>query len=129
MDLPYVVNQWWAAVCSAKQLSPHYLGLMSARLPSQPLPLLLSIARLRPDPTKRKPLGGLLRPTLAVARLTCDAQGKIFELWAREFGIAYYPWRTPHRSTSRTLVGKSARQGSNSSKHTASTSWWKSSKA
>ena len=26
MDLPYVVNQWWAAVCSAKQLSPTTWG-------------------------------------------------------------------------------------------------------
>ena len=41
--------------------------------------------------TKRKPLGGLPKPTLAVTRLTCDAQGKIFEPLVREFGIAYYP--------------------------------------
>ena len=93
MDLPYVVNQWWAAVCSAKQLSPHYLGLMSARgyRPNLCRYCSLSLASAL-DPDKEKaPWGGLPKPTLAVTRLTCDAQGKIFELWSREFGIAYYP--------------------------------------
>jgi hypothetical protein len=39
MDIPYVVNQWWAAVCSAKQMAPYYLGLLNERgwrLPSIP---------------------------------------------------------------------------------------------
>jgi hypothetical protein len=31
MDIPYVVNQWWASVCAAKQMSPYYLGLLNER--------------------------------------------------------------------------------------------------
>ena len=93
MDFPYVVNQWWAAVCSAKQLSPHYFGLMNARGYRQNLCRYCSLSlasALDPD-KERAPWGGLPKPTIAVTRLTCDAQGKIFELWAREFGIPYYP--------------------------------------
>jgi benzoyl-CoA reductase/2-hydroxyglutaryl-CoA dehydratase subunit BcrC/BadD/HgdB len=93
MDFPYVVNQWWAAVCSAKQLSPSYFGLMNARGYRQNLCRYCSLSLASAlDPEKDKaPWGGLPKPTLAVTRLTCDAQGKIFELWSREFGIPYYP--------------------------------------
>ena len=31
MDIPYVVNQWWASICSAKQRAPHYLALLRER--------------------------------------------------------------------------------------------------
>jgi benzoyl-CoA reductase/2-hydroxyglutaryl-CoA dehydratase subunit BcrC/BadD/HgdB len=43
-----------------------------------------------PEPEKG-PWGGLPRPTIAVSRLTCDSQAKIFELWSRQFGIPFYP--------------------------------------
>ena len=36
------------------------------------------------------PWGGLPRPTFLVAHLTDDAQRKIFELWARESGAAFF---------------------------------------
>ena len=93
MDLPYVVNQWWAAVCSAKQLSPRYLGLMKERGYRDNLCRYCSLSLASAlDPKKEKaPWGGLPKPTIAVTRLTCDAQGKIFELWAREFGVSYFP--------------------------------------
>ncbi len=93
MDFPYVVNQWWAAVCSAKQLSPYYFGLMNERGYRQNLCRYCSLSLASAlDPVKDKaPWGGLPKPTLATARLTCDAQGKIFELWSREFGVSYYP--------------------------------------
>ncbi|MDO9534920.1 MAG: 2-hydroxyacyl-CoA dehydratase family protein [Bacillota bacterium] len=93
MDLPYVVNQWWAAVCSAKQLSPHYFGLMNERGYRKNLCRYcsLSFASAIDPETEKAPWGGLPKPTLAVTRLTCDAQAKIFELWSREFGIPYYP--------------------------------------
>jgi benzoyl-CoA reductase/2-hydroxyglutaryl-CoA dehydratase subunit BcrC/BadD/HgdB len=92
MDIPYVVNQWWAAVCAAKQMSPYYLGLLNERGYRQDLCRYCSLSLASAfDPKPEKgPWGGLPKPTLAVARLTCDAQAKIFELWSREFGIPFY---------------------------------------
>ncbi len=93
MDIPYVVNQWWAAVCAAKQMSPYYLGLLNDRGYRQDLCRYCSLSlasAFDPEPEKG-PWGGLPTPTLAVARLTCDAQVKIFELWSREFAIPFYP--------------------------------------
>jgi len=93
MDIPYVVNQWWAAVCSAKQMSPYYLGLLNERGYREGLCRYCSLSlasAFDPEPEKG-PWGGLPKPTIAVTRLTCDGQSKIFETWAREFGIPYYP--------------------------------------
>jgi len=92
MDIPYVVNQWWAAVCSAKQMSPYYLGLLNERGYRQDLCRYcsLSLASAFDPHPENGPWGGLPKPTLVVARLTCDAQAKIFELWSREFGIPFY---------------------------------------
>ena len=28
MDIPFVVNQWWAAICAAKRMTPKYYGLL-----------------------------------------------------------------------------------------------------
>jgi benzoyl-CoA reductase/2-hydroxyglutaryl-CoA dehydratase subunit BcrC/BadD/HgdB len=93
MDIPYVVNQWWAAVCAAKQMSPYYLGLLNERGYRQDLCRYcsLSLASAFDPQPETGPWGGLPRPSLAVARLTCDAQAKIFELWSRQFGIPFYP--------------------------------------
>ena len=30
-EMPYVVNQWWASICSAKQRAPHYLAAVRER--------------------------------------------------------------------------------------------------
>ncbi len=93
MDIPYVVNQWWASVCAAKQMSPYYLGLLNERGYRQDLCryCALSLASAFDPQPEKGPWGGLPAPTVAVARLTCDAQAKIFELWSREFGIPFYP--------------------------------------
>ena len=89
--VPYVVNQWWASVVAAKQKSAQYLGVLRDR--GYPdwidqygsLALASSLAD-DDDP----PWGGLPRPTFLVAHLTDDAQRKIFELWARESGAAFF---------------------------------------
>lgn len=93
MDIPYVVNQWWSAVCSAKQMAPYYLGLLNDHGYRQDLCRYCSLSlasAFDPEPEKG-PWGGLPRPTVAVSRLTCDSQAKIFELWSREFGVPFYP--------------------------------------
>ena len=28
MDIPFVVNQWWAAICGAKRMTKKYYGLL-----------------------------------------------------------------------------------------------------
>lgn len=28
MDIPFVVNQWWAAICGAKRMTKKYFGLL-----------------------------------------------------------------------------------------------------
>src|SRR5690606_18913912 len=93
MDIPYVVNQWWSAVCSAKQMAPYYLNLLNECGYRQDLCRYCSLAlaaAIDPEPEKG-PWGGLPKPTVAITRLTCDSQAKIFELLAREYGVPFYP--------------------------------------
>ncbi|MDG5788851.1 2-hydroxyacyl-CoA dehydratase family protein [Evansella sp. AB-P1] len=92
MDIPYVVNQWWSSVCSAKQMSPYYLNLLNEHGYRQDLCRYCSLSlasAFDPEPEKG-PWGGLPKPTVAVTRLTCDSQSKIFELWSKKFGVDLY---------------------------------------
>jgi hypothetical protein len=91
LDIPYVVNQWWAALCSAKQKAPRYLGrLRELGYPDDQeqysaLPLASALDD-DPDP----PWGGLPHPSIVLAEVTGDVQRKIFELWATELGATFY---------------------------------------
>lgn len=105
MDIPYVVNQWWASVVSAKQMSPYYFNLLNERGYRQDLCRYcsLSLASTFDPHPENGPWGGLPKPTIAVTRLACDGQEKIFEMWSREHGVPFYPLantvplRTPAR--------------------------------
>ncbi|MBU9723178.1 MULTISPECIES: 2-hydroxyacyl-CoA dehydratase subunit D [Bacillaceae] len=92
MDIPYVVNQWWSSVCSAKQMSPYYLDLLNEHGYRQDLCRYcsLSLASAFDTEPEKGPWGGLPKPTVAVTRLTCDSQSKIFELWSKKFGVNFY---------------------------------------
>ena len=93
MDIPYVVNQWWSSLVSAKQMAPYYLNLLNEQGYRQDLCRYCSLAlasAFDPQP-ENGPWGGLPAPTLAVTRLTCDSQAKIFELWARKHNVPFYP--------------------------------------
>jgi len=91
LGVPVVSNQWWSAVVSAKQLSGYYFDALSAagyhdglcRYCS--LSLASSIAR---DPAQA-PWGGLPKPALLAARLTCDCIQRVFETWAQHFGAEF----------------------------------------
>lgn len=101
MDIPFVVNQWWAAICGAKRMTSRYFGLLKEAGYRDDLCSYCATAfaeSLDPDDHRMddegKPLGpwgGLPKPTLAITRLTCDCQGKIFELFAKQHGAAFYP--------------------------------------
>ncbi len=101
MDIPFAVNQWWAAICGAKRMTKKYYALLREAGYRDDLCSYCATAfaeSLDPDdhaldPETGKPLGpwgGLPRPTLAVTRLTCDCQSKIFELFARNHGADFY---------------------------------------
>lgn len=93
MEIPYVVNQWWSSVCSAKQMSPYYLDLLNEHGYRQDLCRYCSLSLATSfDPTPENgPWGGLPKPTVAVTRLTCDSQAKIFELWSNKLDVPFYP--------------------------------------
>ena len=93
MQIPYVVNQWWASVVSAKQRTQDHL----ARLRERGYPdyteqySSLSLAGvLHPDPASA-PWGGLPRPTVVLGQATGDVNRKIFGVWAEQPGVIAYP--------------------------------------
>lgn len=100
MDIPFVVNQWWSAICAAKRMSNKYFRLLRDAGYRDDLctycatPLAESL-----DPDDRKigedgkplgPWGGLPKPTIAITRLCCDCQNKIFELFSENWGAKLY---------------------------------------
>ncbi len=92
MDIPVVVNQWWGAVIAAKQKSADYLGRLNAQGFRRGLCNYCSLgyaATLETDP-EQAPWGGLPRPTVMVTGDVCNSGVKIFELWARRFGIPLF---------------------------------------
>lgn len=97
MDIPIVTNQWWASYIAAKQLSPYYFEVMekegfpdsSCRYCS------LGLACTLDDDPARAPWGGLPKPTVLVARLTCDCIQRVFSLWADALGSRFFPLEAP----------------------------------
>ena len=87
MDVPMVSNQWWAAVVSAKRLAPYYLDKLNDSGFHQGLCRYcsLSMASTVLGDAGQAPWGGLPRPSLLAARLTCDCVQRVFETWAEHF--------------------------------------------
>jgi benzoyl-CoA reductase/2-hydroxyglutaryl-CoA dehydratase subunit BcrC/BadD/HgdB len=102
MDIPVVSNQWWSAYISAKRLSGRYLGVLDDlgfppnRCSYCSLGLACSLAN---DPATA-PWGGLPRPTVLVARLTCDCIQQVFTQWARVLDTEFFPMEAPAWSRS-----------------------------
>jgi hypothetical protein len=88
MDVPAVSNQWWAALISAKRLSGYYLDILNSMGFHEGLCRYCSLAAastLANNP-ERAPWGGLPKPALLSARLTCDCLQRVFAIWAEAFG-------------------------------------------
>jgi benzoyl-CoA reductase subunit B len=102
MDIPVVSNQWWSAYISAKRLSGRYfqvldeLGFPPNRCSYCSLGLACSLAR---DPATA-PWGGLPKPTVLVARLTCDCIQQVFTQWAEVLETDFFPMEAPAWSSS-----------------------------
>ncbi|MGV2982812.1 2-hydroxyacyl-CoA dehydratase [Microbacterium sp. AGC85] len=87
MGIPYVVNQWWASIISAKRLGPTSLEHLAERgLPDfsqqyDAIPL-----GAQDLPAERRAWGGLPDPAFAIAERSGDVTQKIFELWGEREG-------------------------------------------
>lgn len=97
MDIPLVTNQWWSAYISAKQLSNHYdqvlgkLGYPANRCRYCSLGLACTL-----DNNPRvAPWGGLPKPTVLVARLTCECIEHVFSQWATALGSEFFALEAP----------------------------------
>jgi hypothetical protein len=97
LDIPLISNQWWSAYISAKQLSPRYFAVLdklgypgnSCRYCS------LGLACTLDNDPAAAPWGGLPRPTVLVARLTCDCIRHVFGQWAEALGSEFFPLEAP----------------------------------
>ncbi len=87
LGIPAVSNQWWAAVVSAKRLAPYYLDKLNEAGFHQGLCRYcsLSMASTVLGEPEQAPWGGLPKPALLAARLTCDCVQRVFETWASHF--------------------------------------------
>jgi benzoyl-CoA reductase subunit B len=97
MDIPLITNQWWSAYISAKQLSPHYFQVLAQRgYPANSCRYCsLGLACTLDNNPQRAPWGGLPRPTVLVARLTCDCIQHVFSQWADALGSEFFPLEAP----------------------------------
>lgn len=89
LGVPAVSNQWWAALIAAKRQAPAYLDAMAADGYHEGLCRYCSLgyASTKYAGVQPPPWGGLPAPRLLCARLTCDCIGRVFALWAEEFGV------------------------------------------
>ncbi|SFK53048.1 2-hydroxyacyl-CoA dehydratase family protein [Geodermatophilus ruber] len=92
MGIPYVVNQWWASVVSARQRADASLQVLRDRgypdYSRQYDAISLGSHFLAED---EAPWGGLPRPTVVVAETSGDAARKVFDLWDELDGTSFYP--------------------------------------
>jgi benzoyl-CoA reductase/2-hydroxyglutaryl-CoA dehydratase subunit BcrC/BadD/HgdB len=88
MGVPYVVNQWWASICAAKQQGDRYLEVLTDLGYPDDVEAYSAIAlgsALDPDPSDA-PWGGLPPVSLLVGETTTDGTAKIFDVWSRATG-------------------------------------------
>ncbi len=97
MDIPIVSNQWWSAYISAKRLSGTYSGTMdSLGYPANRCHYCsLGLACTLSNDPATAPWGGLPRPTVMVARLTCDCVQHVFAQWAAALNTEFFPLEAP----------------------------------
>ncbi|MEU9638519.1 2-hydroxyacyl-CoA dehydratase family protein [Streptomyces tendae] len=93
MGIPYVVNQWWSSVVTAKRRAQDYLALLRERgLPddSEQYSSIPLASIYDPDPANA-PWGGLPRPSIVLAETTGDTSRKVFDIWDDQPGVSFYP--------------------------------------
>jgi hypothetical protein len=86
--VPYVVNQWWASICAAKQKAPRYLEAIRSRgypddVDQYSAIALGSVLAMDDDP----PWGGLPPVALFATQRWTEAHARIADAWAAETGV------------------------------------------
>lgn len=97
MDIPIITNQWWSAYISAKQLSGKYFqALADNGYPANGCKYCsLGLGCTLANDPETAPWGGLPRPTVLVARLTCDCIQHVFGQWADAMDTRFFPMEAP----------------------------------
>ncbi|CAN5339968.1 hypothetical protein BH09PSE4_BH09PSE4_02130 [soil metagenome] len=88
LNIPFVVNQWWASIVAAKQQSPRYAALLAEHgLPADAEAYSSQgVAAAFDLDAERAPWGVLPVPDVLGAVATTDATAKLFETWAAVTG-------------------------------------------
>lgn len=88
LDIPYVVNQWWASIVAAKQKARDYGRLLKANdYPSHiETYSAQGLAAALDANTDDAPWGGLPTPTILALVGNSDPGPKLYEAWAKETG-------------------------------------------
>lgn len=93
MDIPYVVNQWWASLVGAKRLADRSLDALRAEGYPDDSRQYDAVALGSVDlPADVAPWGGLPRPGLVIAENSGDAARKVFDLWAETGDTVFFPF-------------------------------------
>lgn len=97
LGVPVVSNQWWAALVSAKRMSAYYLEQMNEAGYHDGLCRYcsLSLASTFGGDASKAPWGGLPKPALVAARLTCDCIQRVFSIWAENFETEFVALDAP----------------------------------
>jgi len=92
MDIPYVVNQWWASIVAAKQRGRDYAALLrAADYPSDVESYSAQgLAAALDTDVEAAPWGGLPKPDILALTAGSDAGAKLFEAWADETGAELF---------------------------------------
>ncbi|CAN5279737.1 hypothetical protein BH10PSE1_BH10PSE1_05540 [soil metagenome] len=88
LDIPYVVNQWWASIVAAKQKARDYGSLLRAadypsHIESYSAQGLAAALDIDSDDA---PWGGLPTPSILALVANSDPGAKLYEAWASETG-------------------------------------------
>jgi hypothetical protein len=91
MDIPYVVNQWWASVIGAKQQAePSLAVLAKLGYPDYSRQYDAVAFGAMSLPAEDAPWGGLPRPNIVLAENSGDSTQKVFELWSDDPSTAFF---------------------------------------
>lgn len=90
LGVPAVSNQWWSSLVAAKQMAPACLDAMGEDGLGAQLCRYCSLGLAGTRYGCDLPWGGLPRPELLCARLTCDCIHRVFSMWAEAFGTELF---------------------------------------
>lgn len=100
MGIPYVVNQWWASVVSAKRMGPSALrNIAEQGYPDDSLQYDAIGLGSMDLPAAAAPWGGLPRPRFVIAECSNDATRKVFDLWAEHPDTEFFPFERSSATT------------------------------